>query len=156
MIVAMRWVLSSSCFDSVRIFRDNENIGFKEALNRALKKRKYLVYRALREQPSDEESSDEQSDDESGKINIWKELKSDDGDIFEDLRKHILFCRALKRNALFRTVTELMKDCMDDVDSMDNDEALDYAIDIKSADIVESARAYGEQVGQFSTRHGIT
>ena len=130
--------------DSVHAFRDEDDIGFKEALNRALKKRKYLVYRALREQ-SNEESSHNQSDDELGEINIWKEMKSDDGDIFEDLRKHILFCRSLKRDAVFRSVMELVQNCMQDIDPMDNDEALDYALDVKSEDIEESARTRGKQ-----------
>ena len=33
---------------------------------------------------------------------------------------------------------EMVKDCMDDVDSMDSDEALDHAIDEKSTDIIEA------------------
>ena len=77
-------------------------------------------------------------------INIWKELKSDDRDIFEKSRKHILFCRSLKRDAIFHSVNKLMRDCMQDIDSMDSDEALDHAIDVKSEAIVESARAHGE------------
>ena len=87
--------------DSIHAFRDADGIGFKEALNRALKKRKYLIFRTLREQGSSRElASDEESSNGQGSmeladdINIWKEFKSD-GDIFEKLRKHILFCRSL-------------------------------------------------------------
>ena len=66
---------------SVHVFRDNESIGFKEALNKALVKRKYFIYRAL------EDSKEQSSDDKSDDTDIWKELHDEPDygglDIFE-------------------------------------------------------------------------
>ena len=136
--------------DSVHGFRD-DGISFKESLARALKKRKYLIYKAVRrrEQGSDEESSsdEQQSDDESGDMDIWEELCRSDGDILETLRKYILFCRSLKRDPIFRSVKEVMQNCMQDIDPMHSDEALDHAIDEKSASIIEAVNAATQHLG---------
>ena len=93
--------------DSVHAFRDgNDGMSFKEALNKALMTRKYLIYRALEDS---EESSDEADD-----IDIWKELLEESDcvclDVFERLRKHIVFRRALKRDSIFQSVIEIVKD----------------------------------------------
>ena len=132
--------------DSVRTVRDeNGHVGFKKSSDQTLSKRKFLIKRALKREEAD-------NDAETYDMNIWKLLlaeSAEDGkDVFKQLRLYILFCRSFKRDAIFRSVMELMQESMEGLDPMDSEEALDYAVDRKSSTI-EAAAAHqcGDQVG---------
>ena len=76
------------------------------------------------------------------------ESAEDGEDIFKKLRLYILFCRSFKRDGVYRSVMELMQECMEDLDSMDSEEALDYAVDRKGSTIeAAAAQQCGDQVG---------
>ena len=112
---------------SVQAYRDaDDTLSFKEALDRALKKRKYLIYETLKKFKTE---------------GIWKVLleQPENGlDLFQLLKKHILACRSMKRDPIFISVKENIEDLMNDVDPMSFDEALNHTIESKADEIFEA------------------
>jgi len=110
--------------ESVSVLRDeNNSLTFKEALDLALMKRKYLVYETLKVKKAE---------------GIWKTLleEPDRGlDVFQWLKKYILVCKSMKRDPIFNSVNEMIEELMNDLDSMDFEEALNYSIEKKANEI---------------------
>ena len=77
----------------VQVLRDeNDSLTFKDALDLALMKRKYLVYETLKAFKTE---------------GIWKTLleEPDRGlDVFQWLKKYILVCKSMKRDPIFNSV----------------------------------------------------
>ena len=113
--------------ETVHAFRDQDDtLSFKEALDRALMKRKYLIYETLRVFKTE---------------GIWKILleEPDNGmDVFQLLKKYILACRSMKRDKIFISVREMIEDSMEAVDEMDFEEALNHSIEAKADEIFEA------------------
>ena len=113
--------------ESVHAYRDSDDsLGFKEALNLALMKRKYLIYETLQTYKTE---------------GIWKVLleQPDEGrDVFEMLTKYILMCRSMRRDPIFIAVNEMIQDSMDDIDPMSFEEALNHTIEAKADKIFEA------------------
>ena len=110
--------------ESVHTLRDeNDSLTFKDALDLALMKRKYLVYETLKAKKTE---------------GIWKTLleQPDRGlDVFQWLKKYILVCKSMKRDPIFNSVNEMIEELMQDLDPMDFEEALNYSIEKKADEI---------------------
>ena len=121
--------------DTVYAIRDDDDISFKEALDHALEKRKFLIWKTLK----DNESSTVEH------LNVWKMISDEMKEHTLDeasriLRCYILLSRSIKRDEIFHSVKEMIQECEDDIDAMSHDEALSYAIDQKSSVIAEAVR----------------
>ena len=93
----------------------------------------------------DDSDNESHNDDESetGDLNVWKllldELKNEEEEVndrqevFEKLRCYILLCRSLKRDKIFRSVMEMVRENMYEamIDPLEFEEALSYTIDKK-------------------------
>jgi hypothetical protein len=122
--------------DTVCAIRDDDVIGFKEALDHALEKRKFLIWKTLK---------DNAAADKVEHFNVWKMISSEMkehtlDEAFRILRCYILLSRSIKRDEIFHSVKEMIEECEDDIDPMSHDEALSYAIDQKRSVIVEAAQ----------------
>ena len=89
----------NNIMDSVHAVRDeNEHVGFVEALDQALRKFKFVIKSALKNNRRKEEETDdgESCSTEAYGMNIWEllldESTEDDEDLFKKLRLYILFC----------------------------------------------------------------
>ena len=113
--------------ESVQSMRDdNDSLSFKDALDLALRKRKFLIYETLKAFKTE---------------GIWKTLleEPDKGlDVFQWLKKYILVCRSMKRDPLFNSVNSMIEELMQSVDAMDFEESLNYSIEKKADEIFEA------------------
>ena len=112
--------------ETVKVYRDEHSLGFKEALDLALMKRKYLIYETLKAFKTK---------------GIWKILleEPDNGlDVFQLLKKYILACKSMNRDPIFISVREMVEDSMVAEDEMDHNEALNNAIESKADEIFEA------------------
>ena len=112
--------------ESVQVLRDEYDLSFKDALDLALMKRKFLIYETLKAFKTE---------------GIWKTLleEPDNGlDVFQWLKKYILVCRSMKRDPLFNSVNIMIEELMQDVDPMDFEESLNYSIEKKADEIFEA------------------
>ena len=119
-----------------------------------MEKRKFLIQRTLwenteKEMGDTDTDTDTDMDDnqtETGDLNVWKllsdELKEDENagepqEVFEKLRRYFLLSRSLKRDKIFHSVMEMIRENMHgSIEPMDYNESLSYAIDQKSSDIL--------------------
>ena len=105
---------------------DNDNLSFKDALDLALMKRKFLIYETLKAFKTE---------------GIWKILLEEPEkvlDVFQWLKKYILVCRSMKRDPLFNSVNSMIEELMQSVDAMDFEESLNYSIEKKADEIFEA------------------
>ena len=121
---------------------EDGHIGFKEALDHALEKRKVLMWKTLKD--------NELTVDKVEHFNVWKMISNEMeeqtlDEAFRILWCYILLSRSIKRDEIFHSVKEMIQECIDDIDPMSHDEALSYAIDQKSSVIVETAQRAGHR-----------
>ena len=103
-------------------------------------------------------SEEEKNDDESSEcgMNIWKVLLDDCSEAVENilkkLRLYILFCRSLKRDPIFCSVKYKIQECMEDIDPMDSEEALDYVVNQSSIEDAVQRVGSGMYLSPYSHR----
>ena len=105
---------------------DNDNLSFKDALDLALMKRKFLIYETLKAFKTE---------------GIWKiflEEPEKGLDVFQWLKKYILVCRSMKRDPLFNSVNSMIEELMQSVDAMDFEVSLNYSIEKKADEIFQA------------------
>ena len=88
--------------------------------------------RDIESKAEEESDTDDSFNGESTDTNVWKvidaETKQTDGDLLENVKRNIKFCRSFRRDKTIQAVKETLNQAQEKYD-MDFREALDYAVD---------------------------
>ena len=139
---------------TARAIRESECLTFKEALDKAIEKRKSLIFRAFAKAREESSSGDENSSNDedtnrwcTDRVHVWhlilQEVEDENRDLLENFETYILYYRSLKRDKVYQVVMKTLE--LARGVGMSFNEALDFAVKNSKLLITRTvAKAKGE------------